>query len=240
MTRFHRSLFCAAALGAHLGACDSGGGGGGGGDPIVVGPELNFPATNQLTCADGIIIQLNPSFPQPTAFPGSQSCTYLNTSAGMIANQPVLQPTGPGTITSATLRVGAVTGPMRFVRMRIIYQNGFGPACCSAEQYGDEFVPTPNSDTTVPLAFPITFERLPPPTDTTTVVANDYLALEVLAPNVPIPGIWRQNGGQEQFLNSEVWLPALSAQVPAPTANLRSAGSFSGFLAAFNFTFVPR
>lgn len=222
------------------GSVGGAGGGGGGGTPTVVGPALDFPASNTVTCADGVLVQINPTFPQPTSFPGSPSCTYLTISAGTAANQPVLQPSGPGTITSATIRVGAVTGPMRFVRMRLLYQNGFGPACCSAEQYADVFVPNANADTTVPLNFPITFETAPPPTDTTTVVAQDYIALEVLAPNVPIPGFWRQNGGQEQFLNTEVWLPALSSQFPAPTKNLRSAGSFSGFIAAFNYTFVPR
>lgn len=238
-----RSWLPMSALAMLLSACDPGGGGGGGGTPnvpAVLGPELNFPATNTVTCADGVVVQINPTFPQPTAFPGSTSCTYLGVSAGPVANQPVLQPSGPGTITGATIRVGAVTGPMRFVRMRLLYQNGFGPACCSAEQYGDVFTPSANADTTVPLSFAITFERAPPPTDTTTVVAQDYIALEVLAPSVPIPGIWRQNGGQEQFLNTEVWLPALSSQLPAPTQNLRSSGSFSGFLAAFNYTFVAR
>jgi len=235
----HRYALIALALCA----CDSPSGGGGGTgqplQPVTVGPELNFPATNTITCQDGVVIQINPTFPQPTAFPGSGSCTYLNISAGAAANQPVLQPTGPGTITGATVRVGPVTGPMRFIRMRILYQNGFGAACCSAEQYGDPFTPAPNADTTVALNFPITFEPPPPPLDTTTIVFQDYIALEVLAPDVPIPGIWRQNGGMEQFLNTEVWLPALSTQVAAPTQNLRSSGSFSGFLAAFNFTFVP-
>lgn len=82
-----------------------GGGDGGGGGTSTVGPALNFDPLSNVTCADGLVIQINPSFPQPSA------------------------------------------------------------------------------TTTVPLNFPITFERAPPPTDTTTIMAQDLIALEVLAPN---------------------------------------------------------
>jgi hypothetical protein len=213
----------------------------GGGVAEVVGPVLNFPATNTLTCQDGIIVQVNPTFPQPTAFEGAGSCLYLTTSAGPAANQPVMQPPRAGRVTSATLRAGPVTGPMRFVRMRVLFQHGLGAACCAVEQYGEVFVPAPNADTTVPLSFPITVEPLPAQGDLDTIAANDWIGLEVLAPDVPIPGIWRRDGGQEPFLDTSVWLPALSPQgVVAPSNNLRSTGSFNGFMPAFNFVLESR
>lgn len=224
-----------AALAVSLAACGGGGdGGGGGGAATTVGPTLNFTPQSNVTCADGVVVQINASFPQPFAFQGATSCTILTISAGAAANQPTMQPPGPGTVTTATIRVGAVTGPMRFLRMRISYQNGFGAFCCSVEQVGQTFTPQANADTTVPLNFPIGFTQRPPPLDTTTIAFNDQIALQVLAPNVPIPGTWRRNGGQEQFLDTNLW-----QVLPAPGQNQRSAGSYSGFMPSFNFQFVP-
>ena len=221
-----------------LAGCGGGGGGGGGGEGAAantVGPTLNFSPLSNVTCADGLVVQINPSFPQPFAFPGAQTCTILTISAGAAANQPTMQPPGPGTVTTATIRVGAVTGPMRFLRMRISFQNGFGAFCCSLEQVGQTFTPQANADTTVTLNFPIGFTPKPPPQDTTTIAFNDQIALQVLAPNVPIPGIWRQNGGQEPFLVTELWQEVL----PAPGQNQRSVGNYSGFMPSYSFQFVP-
>ncbi len=232
-----------AVLGLSLALAGCGGGGGGGGDgggggsaapAATVGPTLNFTPTSGVTCADGLVIQSNPAFPQPFAFPGANSCLVLTVSAGAAANQPTMQPPGPGTVTTATVRVGPVTGPMRFVRMRISHQNGFGTFCCSVEQVGPTFTPQANADTTVALNFPIGFTAKPPPTDTATIAFNDQIGLQVLAPNVPIPGIWRQNGGPEPFLDTSLW-----QALPAPGQNQRGAGSYSGFMPSFNFQFVP-
>ena len=219
---------------AGCGGGGDGGGGGGAGAATTVGPTLNFNPTSGVVCADGVVIQINASFPQPFAFQGASSCTVLTVSAGAAAGQPTMQPPGPGTVTTATIRVGAVTGQMRFVRMRVSYQNGFGAFCCSVEQVGQTFTPQPNADTTLTLNFPIGFTAKPPPLDTTTIAFNDQIALQVLAPNVPIPGIWRQNGGQEQFLDTNLW-----QVLPAQGQNQRSAGSYSGFMPSFNFQFVP-
>lgn len=225
----------ALVVAAALAGCGGGGGGdSGGGTPVTVGPTLNFAPLSNVTCADGLVIQLNASFPQPFAFQGAGSCLVLTVSAGAAANQPTMQPGGPGVVTTATVRVGAVTGPMRFVRLRISYQNGFGAFCCSVEQFGPVFTPQPNADTTVTLNFPIGFTAKPPPTDTTTIAFNDQIGLQVLAPNVPIPGIWRRNGGQEPFLDTTLW-----QTLPAPGQNQRGVGSYSGFMPAFNFQFVP-
>ena len=216
------------ALVSTAAAC--GGGDDGGGATVQVGQNLDFAPTNNVVCQDGYPVQINPSFPQPFTNQGAPSCLLLTFFPGA-------QPTVPGTAVNANIRVGPVTGPMRFVRMRILFQNGFGPACCSIEQYGTVFTPQANSITTVTLNFPMTEESIPPPPDPT-IVANDLVALEVLAPNVPLPGIWPNNGGGVLSLPDYMWFPALSTQgVSAPSSNLRSDGSFSGFLPSFNLDF---
>lgn len=214
-------------------ACGGGAAGqGGGGTPVQVGNNLDFVPDNGVTCQDGFPVQINASFPQPFTGQGANSCTLLTFFAGA-------QPTVPGTVVSANIRVGPVTGPMRFVKMRILYQNVTGPVCCSVEQFGQPFTPQANSITTVPLGFVMTEEHIPQPNDPT-IVANDLVGLEVLAPNVPIPGVWTQNGGADLALPDYAWFPALSVKgVGAPSSNLHSDGSYSGFLPAYNLNYRP-
>jgi hypothetical protein len=214
-----------------IGACN-----GVGGVPVQVGPDLNFTPTNPVTCRDGFPVQINPSFPQPFTLQGAPSCLVLTFFGGEQGGRP-------GTVVSANIRVGAVTGPMRFVRMRILFQNGqsgYDRACCSAEQYGAVFTPAANSITTVPLNFQMVRDPTPSPNDNTTIAAADLVGLEVLAPNVPIPGGWTRNGGAQLDLPTYAYFPALSARFNTPTSNLRSEGSYSGFVPSFNINFVPR
>ncbi len=225
-----RLLFVAFAL-AVTTACN-----GAGGVPVQLGPNLSTNPNNTVTCQDGYPIQINPTFPQPFHLQGSPSCLMLTFFGGEQAGKP-------GTVVSANIRVGNVTGPMRFVRMRILFQNnniGYDRACCSAEQYGAVFTPAANAVTSVPLNFSMARDPTPSPNDVTTLAAADLVGLEVLAPNVPIPGTWTQNGGGQTDLPTYAYFPALSARVKAPSSNLRSEGSFSGFLPSFNLTFVAR
>jgi hypothetical protein len=204
--------------------------------PVQFGPNLTTAPDNGVTCQDGYPIQINPTFPQPFYLQGSPSCLLLTFFGGEQAGVP-------GTVVSANIRVGNVTGPMRFVRMRIIFQNnniGYDRACCSVEQFGAVFTPTANAVTTVPLNFSMARDPTPSPNDVTTPAAADLVGLEVLAPNVPLPGSWTRNGGGQTDLPNYAYYPALSARVTAPSSNLRSEGSFSGFLPSFNITFVPR
>jgi hypothetical protein len=218
------------------GGSGDGGGGGGAGGGVTVGPALGAASgtANTFGCAQGYPIQTNPSFPQPFTAQGATSCLVLTFVA---TGAPALR---SGRAISATIRVGAVTGPMRFVRMRILFNRTQKQQCCSVEQYGEVFTPTANGDTTVALGFPMTLDPLPAETDLETIAANDLVALEVLAPDVPIPGTWTQNGGADTGTASYMWLPALSTQnVPAPSGQLLNyQGSYSGFVPAFNFTFV--
>lgn len=130
---------------------------------------------------------------------------------------------------------------MRFVRMRALYQHGTGVKCCSLEQYGETFTPGANAVTRVLLGFPMTEEPLPPPEDRATIIANDLVALEVLSPDVPIPGSWPNNGGADATVANYIFFPALSsAQVPAPSNQLLSyQGSFSGLVPSFQIEYVP-
>ena len=130
---------------------------------------------------------------------------------------------------------------MRFVRMRILEQQGTGTACCSTEEYGQVFTPQPNAITTVPLNFlmekVLDFNQANPQAS---IRFNDWLGLEVLAPGVPIPGIWTRNGGNDITLPTSIWLPAMSTQgLQAPTRNIRNSGSYGGFLPSFSMNFIP-
>ncbi len=210
--------------------------GGGGGTPMNLGPDLDAPVAtpNEVRCSDGFPIQINPTFPQPFYMPGAQSCLLL----AFVAN-----PEGgvtTGTAVSARIRVGAVTGPMRFVRMRILYKRTTGPECCSIEEYGEEFTPTANAITEVPLGFRMLEEPIPAPNDLETIASNDLVALEVLAPDVPIPGFWTNNGGQDAGVADYLWLPSLSEQgVPAPSNMLLNyTAGFSGLVPFFTISYV--
>lgn len=124
----------------------------GGGAPVQVGSNLNVAPNNGLTCQDGFPIQINPTFPQPLYLQGASSCSVMTFFDGA-------QPSVPGTVVSANIRVGNVTGPMRFVRMRILFtntQSGYDRACCSAEQFSEVFTPTANAVTNVALNFSMT------------------------------------------------------------------------------------
>ena len=196
--------------------------------PITIGPGPALLVPNStMTCSAGFPIQINPTFPQPFTGAGAQSCTIVTYSN--------VQPTVAGTIVAATLGVGPITGPMRFVRLRILADESAGAACCSAEELGAVFTPAANGLSTIPLA--LAMER---GTDVETgIIFNDWIGLEVLAPDVPIPGVWTANGGADITLPDYEWLPGLGTRgMPLPTQNLRSEGSFSGFVPTFNISFA--
>ncbi len=222
-------------------ACNNNDGKNGAG-PIVAGPIVqvgtdlnNIPPTNTFTCADGYPIQANASFPQTFFGQGSTSCLLVTFFDGA-------QPSVPGTAVSANIRIGNITGPMRFVRARILVRNiltGPDRACCSVEEYGAVFTPAANSITTVPLNFRMAADHIPPANDLVTIAAGDLVGLEVLAGNVPIPGLWVNNGGSVLTLPNYLWLPAMSVRsgTNGPSQNLRSEGSYSGFMPSYNLNF---
>ncbi|MEO8294387.1 MAG: hypothetical protein ABI613_02650 [Gemmatimonadota bacterium] len=229
MLRINRLLAVASCLA--LVSCGGGdGGNGGNGQVVQVGNNLDFAPTSNVTCADGFPVQINATFPQPFTSQGAPSCLLISFFNGSGVSSP-------GTVVSANIRIGPVTGPMRFVKARILYQSATGQACCSVQQYGPIFTPQANAITTVDLNFQMTEDHVPAPADPT-IVANDLVALEVLAPDVPIPGVWTNNGGGDLTLPDYLYLPAMTTRgLNAPTQNLRSDGSYSGFLPSYNLNF---
>ena len=186
---------------------------------VTFGADLNNAPTNTTTCGAG-------APPLYIYDVGSPSCLYFSGAPGSSSYAPM-----SGTVTAVRVRVGAVTGPMQVVVMRSLYQNKAGDpghpyfACCFVESYGPVFEPQANAITTVPMSLPMTEESTPPPNDFTTNAAGDFLALSVLAPNVPVPMFIDNQSGDSGFY------PAPTAQtVPAPSQNpiFQSTDIFAG------------
>jgi hypothetical protein len=243
--RFRAAIvLCGATTLVALTAC--GGGGGGptagantGGQQVQIGQNLNGqPATNTIRCADGVPAQA-PAFQGFFFTPAanvSGSCTLITFFDGA-------QVPSAGTVVSANIKVGPVTGPMRFVRARVLFKRALPQdvvSCCSVEQVGPTFTPTPNSITTVPLNFAMTHDAIPAGLDPTPI-AQDMVALEVLAPNVPIPGTWVNPpfGGNLVQANYIYW-PAFTLNPNNAGQNKLSDRGFSGFMPSYNLNFVAR
>ncbi len=183
------------------------------------GADLSQPANNSTTCGQGI----------PPLFYtgiGSPSCTYFSGAPGPSPYAPE-----SGTVTAVRVKVGSVTGPMQIVVMRSLYQNKAGDpghpyfACCFIERYGPIFTPQANAITTVPSNLPMTEEPTPPAEDFTTNAAGDFLALSVLAPNVPIPMFIDNQSGDSGFYPAPT---AQSVSAPSPNPVFQSTDIFAG------------
>ncbi len=193
---------------------------------VTFGTNLGQPATNTTTCGAGI---------PPLFFTGigSPSCMYFSSAPGPTPYAP-----GTGTVTAVRVRVGNVTGPMQVVVMRSLYQNHAGDpghpffACCFVQSYGPIFTPQPNAVTEVPTNLPVTEEPTPPPEDTTTNAAGDFLALSVLASNVPIP-----MSIDNQTLDTGFYPAPTAGTVPAPSPNPLFGASFSAGQVLLNAEF---
>jgi hypothetical protein len=205
---------------------------------VTFGADLNQPANNPITCADGWPNQLYPlyKFGEPFYNAGSNSCMWTGSSAAQTLYAP-----SSGTVTAVRVKVGPVSGQMQIVVVRTLYRNTFEPgkpelACCVIERYGPALTPQANAVTTVPTSLPMIEEPTPPPTDTTTIAADDLLALEVLEPNVPVPAYTATAGASEAAIPDFAWFPAPSAAgVPAPSSNVVSYnGDFSGYQVLMN------
>ncbi len=160
---------------------------------VTFGANLNNAPNNPTTCGEGV-------FPYFSAPMGSPSCLYFSGAPGPSSYAPQ-----SGTVTAVHVRVGAVTGPMQVVIMRSLFQNNAGEpghpffACCFVERYGPIFTPQANTVTTVQTNLAMTEEPTPPPDDFSTNAAGDFLALSVLASNVPIPAFIDQQSGYSGF-----------------------------------------
>jgi hypothetical protein len=236
------------SLGAMLAMAACGGdgvtGGGtnnGGGQQVQVGQNLDGqPANSTVRCIDGAPAQTpqyQGFFVQPNAFLpflNANSCTMITFFDGA-------QVPAPGVVVAANIKVGPVTGPMRFVRARVLFKRGIGSdttACCSVEQVGQTFTPAPNSITTVPLNFAMTHDPIPAQNNFTAIAAQDLVAIEVLAPNVPIPGTWVNNFSGNFSQANYIYWPAFTLNPNNAGQNKKSNTGFSGFMPSYNLNFV--
>jgi hypothetical protein len=204
------------------------------------GADLNQPANNTITCDQGWPNQLYAGgaispFEQPFYNAGSGSCMWTGSGVAQ-----TLQAPATGIVTSVRVKVGAITGPMQIVVLRTLYQNTDTAghpnlACCIVQDYGPVFTPAADEITTVPTELNMDEQTTPPEGDPE-IVHFDLLALEVLAPGVPVPAYTATNGGSEANIPDFAWFPAPSqVGVQAPSTNVLSfTGDFSGYQLLMN------
>jgi len=120
--------------------------------------------------------------------------------------------------------------------MRQLAQRGSGVQCCSLEEYGQQFTPAANAVTTVPLNFRMTQDTDPD----SGIITSDVVGLEVLAPSVPIPGFWTNNGGQDFTVADYIFIPSFTQQgTQAPSNFLLQPVGYSGFVMLINVDYAP-
>ena len=163
---------------------------------IGFGTNLNrTPADDAPTC---------PAF-QP--FTPTASCAWQ--SVNLQTGESPFPPTGNGVVTQVRVRVGASTGPMQMVVLRGLRSGAQIPGvggpidptdpngpqfytpgsqayvCCTTMALSQVFTPAPNGVTTVPVNLPTRNDPAPDPI--TGVYVGEFLALQILAPDVRVP-----------------------------------------------------
>jgi hypothetical protein len=203
---------------------------------VTFGADLNQPANAPaITCGAGVLNQFLHEFEPGT---GGPSCLWSSVAIG--STQALTPPTS-GTVTTVRVRAGATTGPMQVDVVRFLTRNTSTPgkpelACCFLEKYGPVFTPQANAITTVATDLPVQEDPFPGPEDTTTIAANDQLALAVLEPNVPVPVFATQGGNADLNVLSYAWYPAPTLpQVPEPSFNpIGGFADLTGFQVLMN------
>jgi hypothetical protein len=155
---------------------------------------------------------------------GNQSCmaTYLGTYPDTLGAP------ASGTITAVRVKVGPITGPMRVNVIRFLFQQNPGdpshPTSAGPflEAYGPQFTPNASATTQVATSLAMQEDPTPAPSDGTTIQVIDQLALEIDAPNVPIPAF--ADPGALSYLT---YPSPTSENLPAPSPN-RIPGSLLG------------
>jgi hypothetical protein len=169
------------------------------------GADLSAEANDPAICGEGFY----PSFVV------SSSCTWFSAAPGASFYAPAT-----GTVTAVRVKAGAVGGQMQVVVMRSLYQNKAGDpehpffSCCFVEAYGPVFEAKAKAITTVTSALPMLEEATPPQSDLTSTAAGDFLAISILAPNVPIPAFVDEQSKDGGFYPSPT-----STTFPAPSSS---------------------
>lgn len=148
---------------------------------LTVGADLNRPANATYGC------ELKPGV---TALGGRQflpsgqtSCTYMPTGSLGNFSEGTAAPSGFSVATRVRVKVGNVTGPMRITVSRQLGSTSVGLTCCHFAGQSQVFTPRRNGITTVNVRLPLRSEV----DGVNGQVIQDYLAISVLAPGVPIP-----------------------------------------------------
>ena len=160
-------------------------------DTKTFGTGLDRPADNTRTCETGFY---DPALIAGTGFPYTPyaSCTWWSVG-GFDGKGSSIVPYGGGTVKRVRVKVGAVTGRMQVVALRLMRHPGSlaDPACCFPSSASPVFTPDANGVTEIEVDMPVKHE-----TDKATGIVNyDVLALSVLDDGVPMPADATADGG---------------------------------------------
>jgi hypothetical protein len=150
-------------------------------DALTVGANLNRPANATYGCET--VPGIN-AFGGRQFFPSGQtSCTYMPTGALGNFSEGTAAPSGASIATRVRVKVGNVTGPMRITVSRQLGSTTTGLTCCHFAGQSQVFTPGRNGITAVNVRLPLVSDV----DGVNKIVTQDYLAISVLAPGVPIP-----------------------------------------------------
>ena len=215
--------------------------------PEMLGPDLSqVTPTNAVTCNQYPFIQVTPG---SDPFASFTSCSWDADDQGGDEIAP-----GNGTITSVSIKVGNVTGPMQVV----IMQHEAQPvdvgtssqhdleSCCTDVAQSAVFTPAANSITTESVNLPVVLSGT-----STTLDTFDEVGISVLETGVPVPAVNEtslpideqpatdveepalQDNGSPQLATdgtgylltmTALWNPAPAGTTPAGTTTTPSGG----------------
>jgi hypothetical protein len=211
---------------------------------IPFGTNLNRPPS----LAAGFCPNFVPFTPQV-----GQTCAWQ--SVNLQTGESPFPPAGNGVVTRVSVRVGGSTGPMRMVVLRGLrdpelipsdpdVENGFpGSAnyvCCKAVGFSQVFVPAPGTTSTFAVNLPTRNDLAPDPA--TNKYVGDFLALQILSPNVRIPAAadpgaiaggffpaWQALGEERAGIYGQTGMAVLFNGDWTPAATGDPAGALPGF-----------
>lgn len=148
---------------------------------LTIGANLNRPANAAYGCETVPGVD---AFGGRQFFPSGQtSCTYMPTGSLDNFSEGTAAPSGASIATRVQVKAGNVTGPMRITVSRQLGSTSVGYTCCHFARQSQVFTPRRNGITTVNVRLPLVSEV----DGVNGLITQDYLAISVLAPGVPIP-----------------------------------------------------
>ena len=148
------------------------------------------------------------------------NCSVL--SIDPTTGESTFPPAGEGVVSSFSVKVGPVTGPMQIAEEEALRKdNPADPghptyACCKLVALSQVFTPTPNSITTIPVNFAVKQDLAP---EESGYYVDDHFSLSVLDKNVPIPAASDPNAGVG------IWYPAWQTVGEERAGNYGTSGA---------------